>query len=158
MWKPDGFMAWQTGQCICHVQHLNGGGNFGFPNRWCWGTQQSCSHWQGVEDCVAFVSGDPYIAVKVQVEVDHSVLPPPPRRYTLGRAFENVEVFQFSLGIHLPCPFSAILILWNHLLTSKRSQDISADKIQGGINPARFTAQPEGNENHLKNIGCCDFF
>lgn len=51
--------------------------------------------------CSFFSPRDPYIAVAVWVEVDHSVLPP--RRYTLGKAFENVgEVFQFSLGVYLP--------------------------------------------------------
>lgn len=60
----------------------------------------------------------------------------PRRRYTLGRAAENIgEIVQFSLGIHLPCLFSAILIHSNHLLTSNRCQGIHAGKTQAGISP-----------------------
>lgn len=155
MWKPDGSMAWQTGQCICHVQHLNGGGNFGFPNRWCWGTQQSCSHWQGVQGWGGFFSLETH---KLLVEYEQRLTPryflcPPPgihweRLWKMWKFSSLAWEFIFPV-LSLPSSCSEI-ISWQGT-----AQDVSADKNPGGIIPPQVT---EGAADRFKTIRCRNFF
>lgn len=56
------------------------------------------------------------------------------------------KFFQFSLGIHLPCP--SFLPLHPPALKSS-AQDVGADKSPGGIIPPGLT---EGAENHFHTI------